>query len=284
MYALTLRVPPAARALFLDALEAAAVAVAADEIEGGAAWRVVAYYEDAPEEAGVQAAIAGAAAAAGIAAPPASVEALPDKDWLAENRRDFPELRLARYHIRRAHHAPPPADGRVALKLEASLAFGSGTHASTQGCLLALDRLARGLRPRRILDLGCGSGILAVAAAKTWPVPVTASDIDANAIRLTRENARANAVAAAIRTGLGPGLRPVARRGRFDLILANILAKPLGAMAPALRAHLAPGGTAVLSGLLASDESYALARYRAQGLALRHRVPMGEWVTLVVRA
>jgi len=282
MLTVTLIVPREAAGLFQLALEPFCVAVTTEDVRPH--WRVVGYAEDAPEAGALERALAVAAAGAGIAPPVAVVAPLPETDWLAENRKSFPPVRIGRFYIHRTHHDRPPADGRVAIRLDASLAFGSGTHASTQGCLLALDALARRLRPRRILDLGTGSGILAVAAAKLWPARIAATDIDGASVRMTRENARANGIAARIAVLEGAGTRPVRCGARFDLVLANIQVRPLAAMAPAVARRIRPGGYVVLSGLLRADEAEALAAYRAQGLALAMRLPLGDWVTLVVAA
>jgi ribosomal protein L11 methyltransferase len=286
MWTVSVVVPGEAAGLFQLALEPLCVAVAA-EIHGRH-WRVTGYTEAAPDPAALETALEVAAAGAGIAPPSPMLAALPETDWLAENRKSFPPVRVARFYIHRSHHDRPPAGGRIAIRLDASLAFGSGTHASTQGVLLALDALARRRRFRRILDLGTGSGILAIAAAKLWPARIVATDIDPASVRMTRENAAANGVAARIAAYVGPGLRAVPSRGlrrgaRFDLVLANIQVRPLVSLAPAIRRRIRPGGHVILSGLLAADELEALGAYRAQGLVLAARHPVGEWVTLVMR-
>ncbi len=281
MWTVSVVVPGEAAGLFQLALEPLCVAVAA-EIHG-AQWRITGYREALPEPAALETALAVAAAGAGIAPPKPLVAKLPDTDWLTENRKSFPPVRVARFYIHRTHHDRPPADGRIAIRLDASLAFGSGTHASTQGVLLALDALARRARPRRILDLGTGSGILAIAAAKLWPARIAASDIDPASVRMTAENAAANGVAARIALRVGAGLRAVPRQRRFDLVLANIQVRPLAALAPAVRRRIAPGAHVVLSGLLRADEAEALSAYRAQGLVLVARYPLGDWVTLTLR-
>jgi ribosomal protein L11 methyltransferase len=281
MWTVTVLVPGEAAALFQLALEPLCVAVAAEV--HGRHWRVTGYTAAEPDAPALADALAVAAAGAGIDAPVPLVAPLPETDWLAENRRSFPPVRVGRFYIHRSHHDPPPADGRIAIRLDASLAFGSGTHATTQGCLLALDGLARRLKPRRILDLGTGSGILAVAAAKLWPAAVFASDIDPAATRMTALNAAANGVAPRITVATGPGLHAVPRGRRFDLALANIQLRPLAALAPALSRRIRPGGCVVLSGLLREHENEARSVYRAHGFFPVARIPLGEWVTLVVR-
>ena len=281
MWTVSVIVPGEAAGLFQLALEPLCIAVAAEI--SGPHWRVTGYCEAAPELGAVDTAIGIAAAGAGIAPPRPMLAELPETDWLAENRKSFPPVRVGRFYIHRTHHDRPPAGGRVAIRLDASLAFGSGTHGSTQGVLLALDALARRRRFRRVLDLGTGSGILAIAAAKLWPAHVVATDIDPDSVRMTRENAAANGVAPRIAALAGPGLNPVPRGARFDLVLANIQVRPLAALAPAIRRRIAPGARVILSGLVRADEIEALAAYRAQGLVLAARHPLGEWVTLVMR-
>lgn len=184
------------------------------------------------------------------------------------------------------HLAAPSLPGRITLRLDAGLAFGSGEHGSTRGCLRALEAVARGSRPRRVLDLGTGSGILAIAAAKLLRVPVLGTDIDPWAVRVARQNARLNQVGPPrVATAQTPGWRgrAVLARAPYDLVLANILARPLCAMARDLARHLAPGGRAILSGLLASQARQVLAAHRRQGLVLERVVREGGWATLVVR-
>lgn len=287
MLTITVIVPSPAAGLFQLALEPFCVAVTTHEV--GAHWRVVGYAESEPDRDALDDALAVAAAGSGTVPPEAEIAPLPETDWLAENRKSFPPVSIARFHIHRTHHDRPAADGRIAIKLDASIAFGSGTHASTQGCLLALDRLARRAPPscrgpRRILDLGTGSGILAVAAAKLWPrARILATDIEEGSMRMTGENAHANGVAARITLARGSGLRPVRRGRRFDLVLANIQLRALAPMAPALAQRLRRGGCVVLSGLLRHDEAEAVSVYRAQGLVLIARFPLGDWVTLMMR-
>lgn len=285
MWTVSIIVPGEAAGLFQLALEPLCLAVAAEI--SGAHWRVTGYGEEPPDAAALETALAVAAAGAGIAPPQPMLAKLPDTDWLAENRKSFPPVRVARFYIHRSHHDRPPGDGRVAIRLDASLAFGSGTHASTQGVLLALDALARRRRFRRVLDLGTGSGILAIAAAKLWPARIVAGDIDPASVRMTRANAAVNGVAARITAYVGAGLRAVPRPSRsgderFDLVLANIQVRPLTGLAPAIRRRIVPGGCVILSGLLRADEAEALAAYRAQGLRLAARYPLGDWVTLAL--
>lgn len=205
--------------------------------------------------------------------------------WLARSLDAFPEQRIGqRFTIRGTHQASGPALGRLVLTLDAGLAFGSGEHGSTRGCLRALEVVAR-RRPRRILDLGTGSGILAMAAALLLRRPVLATDIEPWSVRVARQNAAANRVAQLVRPVLANGWR--ARRVQagapYDLVMANILARPLCRMARDLAAGLAPGGTVILAGLLAGQARQVLAAHRRRGLRLETMLHEGPWTTLVMR-
>jgi len=284
LWLLELEVPQAAGAVFADLLAILAEDFSAFEADGGASWRFAAYLAAPPDEAALAARCALAAAAAGVAAPAVRLGPLPQRDWLAQNRRQFPPVSAGRFFIHGSSFRGRVPPGRLALTLDAGLAFGSGTHESTRGCLLALDRLAKRRRFRAVLDLGCGSGVLALAAARLWRRPVAAVDIDPVAVRVTRENARRNGLAALLRAGRG-GSAPAAGawRGHYDLILANILARPLARLAPHLARARAPVGRLVLSGILAGQGAGVLAAYRAQGLALERRLTLSSWVTLILR-
>lgn len=274
---------PAAEAL-AEILSRYADAVTAFEEADAGQRRLSAYAEVAPDRAHIEAALAGAAARLGVAAPKLRVDRLPPTDWLAENRKSFPPIAAGRYTVLATHHPAPRSTGRIVLRLDAGPAFGSGSHETTRGCLIALDRLARARRFRRPLDLGCGSGILALAMARTWRRKVLAADIDPVAAAAARANARRNGLGGLVRAVVSDGFasRRVGRAAPFDLIVANILARPLCRMAPALAAALAAGGGVVLSGILRAQEAQVLAAYRAQGLRLRRCLVLGEWVTLVL--
>ena len=273
----------------LDAYEAA-LSTACETVgfflhdEENRIWRVEGVRDLAADDAGLHAALALAAATTGVSAPlqRAPTEA---EGWLARTYASFPEQRIGRrFAVRGTHLTGPATPGRITLTLDAGLAFGSGEHGSTRGCLRALEVVAR-RRPRRILDLGTGSGILAMAAARLLHRPVLATDIDPWSVRVIRHNAAANGLARLVRPALGQGWdAPAVRRGApYDLVLANILARPLRRMAHDLAVHLAPGGTAILAGLLASQARAVLAAHRRQGLHLEAMLREGEWATLVLR-
>ena len=236
------------------------------------------------DRSALELALALAAAAAGVPPPEVTIEELPERDWLADNRERFAPFRIGRFVIQEPDDGtPPPPDG-IPLRIEAATAFGSGRHGSTEGCLRALESLAR--RPiRGALDVGCGSGILAIAASKLWRVPVLASDVDPSAVDVARANARLNGVGHLVRVVVAEGYRsPVIDTSPpFDLVVCNILARPLKRLARDLARHLAPGGVAVLAGLLRSDGNDVLAAHQASGLGLVRKIDIEGWRTLVLR-
>jgi ribosomal protein L11 methyltransferase len=268
---------------FVEALSWSPIDPDADPGDGGPT-RIVGHAVRPLQRADLVAATAIAATVAGIEPPELVVEALPDTDWLAQSLRSFPPIDAGRFQLRGSHIADPAPAGRTVLVIDAGAAFGSGEHASTKGCLLAFDRLLRRRRFARVLDMGCGSGVLAIAAARTMPAHVLAVDIDAAAARIAAANARSNRVAARVRAAAsnGYGSRLVHGRAPYDLVFANILARPLVRMAKPLAAHLTPGGVAILAGLLQRQERLVLAAHRAQGLALIGRCRLDGWSSLVV--
>ena len=213
------------------------------------------------------------------------VERLPPRDWVRENQESFPPRRVGRYFIYGSHHRGGIPTGSVGLLIDAATAFGTGEHATTAGCLRIMDALARRRRFRRILDMGTGTGILAIAAAKTWARPVLAVDIDHGSVRVARTNLRRNGIAERVRAEWSRGYRSRrVKAGRpYDLVLANILARPLAAMARDLRAALPAGGVAVLSGLIEWQAPFVLAAHRMQGLSLVRRLVIEGWTTLELR-
>ena len=250
----------------------------------GGPMRVMGFATRPLPRAAIVASVAVAALLAKIDAPDIAIERLPDIDWVDQLKWSFPPIDTGRFHLRGSHVRKLRPAGRMTLVIDAGGAFGTGEHASTKGCLLALDAMFKRRRFRNVLDMGCGSGILAMAAAKAIRSRVLATDIDAGAVRIAAGNVRANGVAQWIRCAPGDGYksRLVAQRAPYDLVLANILARPLARMATPLGRDLAPGGVAILAGLLRRQERMVLAAHRAQGLALRARFRLGDWTTLVV--
>ncbi|MDD2876865.1 MAG: 50S ribosomal protein L11 methyltransferase [Acidiphilium sp.] len=225
-----------------------------------------------------------AEAASGIT-PAIKRSMVPVGGWLARSYQGFPEQKIgARFAIRGTHIAAPRLPGRITIIVDAGLAFGTGEHGSTRGCLLALERVAKRRHPLNILDLGTGSGVLGIAGAKIWGRKVLATDIDARAVRVAAANAALNGTARLFRARHADGwLSPVLRRhAPYDFVFANILARPLAAMAHQLAAKLAPGGTAILAGLLDRQARWVLSAHRRHGLVLRSRVHDGEWTTLIL--
>lgn len=285
VWTLELEAPENAAPAFMEALGGLSVGVSGFETGNDGPWRIEAWFDAVPDHGALSAAIALAAASTGVAEPQFVVRPLERRDWLAENRASFTPIRAGRFFVHPTHWQGRPPAGAWIVSLDAATAFGSGEHGTTRGCLLALDALARRRSPHRVLDMGCGSGILSIAAALAWQTRVLAVDIDPEAVRVTEENARRNHVAQRVQGTCGNGFAvlPGLRAGRFELILANILARPLQRMAPDLARRLAPGGTAILSGLLTGQEPQVIAAYRSQGLALRHRIRIDGWSTLVLK-
>ena len=247
-------------------------------------WRVEGFTGAEPDQQALTHAFAKAAGNTGIVPPVPKIDLVPPRDWVAENLADFPPVSVGRYFIHGSHFNGAPPAGSVALQLDAGSAFGSGEHPSTAGCLMALDRLARERRFRRPLDMGCGSGILTLALAKTWRAPVVACDIDDEAVRMTAANAARNGVTRMVRAWCGAGYRTpaVAKGGPYDLIVSNILARPLKDMAGDLVSTLAPGGVAVLSGLFRRDGRLVIAAHRGRGLWLICTIILSDWITIVM--
>jgi ribosomal protein L11 methyltransferase len=240
------------------------------------------HFEAAPDEAAVR----GLIAQAGGNAAELIFETVAQRDWVAASLAELKPVAAGRFTVHGAHDRARLAPNRLGIEIEAALAFGTGHHGTTRGCLLALDALLKKRRPRRILDIGTGTGVLAIAAAKALRRPTLASDIDREAVTIARDNARLNGVAPLVECIWARGLmgRQFQARAPFDVVLANILLAPLTRLARPMRRLLAPGATVVLSGLLARQENAALAAYRAHGLKLVRRIPLGEWVTLILIA
>ena len=284
-WVIAFEVPKAAGAIFADAIGELAGNHSCFETADRDRWRFEAFVETAPERAAISLKLSLVAAAAGVAAPDVAIARLAPSDWLAENRKQFPPTAIGRFFVYGAYFEGRVPAGSVAIALDAGLAFGSGTHESTRGCLLALDRLARRRRFARPFDLGTGSGILAIAMAKLWRTPVAAADIDPVAVAVTRANTVRNAVAKLVRSVVSDGVCVSAlQRGRpYDLIVANILARPLERLAPHVAPMLGRGGRMIVSGILAVQMAGVLAAYCAQGLALERRYLLREWATLILK-
>jgi ribosomal protein L11 methyltransferase len=275
-------VPAAAVEAFLEALEDELSVSAFENPTRPDLWAIALIHQGEPDRAALLARLAPLASPWDIA--DLEIGPIPSTDWLYRTAQTFPPQTIGRFWLHGSHVTEAPPAGTVPIRLDAGQAFGSGEHDSTRGCLLALDRLARRRRLKRVLDLGCGAGILAIAAAKCWPARVLAADNDPTAVAVAQDNARRNGVAGRVRCLLSDGYGSAAlrRAGPFDLILANILAEPLCEVARDTARHLAPGGVAVLSGLLDRQADRVVAEHRRFGLRLREQIGEGLWVTLVL--
>jgi ribosomal protein L11 methyltransferase len=267
--------------LFAECFDPGESASAVYEADGG--WTVALYStlpfdDDALRE--TVAAAAGKAAARAL-----TFERIAEKDWIAASLAGLAPVAAGRFVVHGRHDRARVPFNRIAIEIEAALAFGTGHHGTTRGCLLALDCLLKARRPRRILDVGTGSGVLAIAAAKACRSPVRAGDIDPRAVAAARENARANGTAGSVEVIRGDGVtdRRFHAKRRYDLVFANILLQPLRRLAAPLARIAAPHGQIVLSGLLPAHASAALAAYRTQRFTLAQRVVLDGWVTLVLR-
>ena len=273
---------PAARAV-LAVLDDLAPAVSAFEM-ASEQWRLEAYPRSSVLTPDLAARLALAAAAAGGELVEIGEEKLPDRDWLAENQLAFPPLRIGRFFVYGSHHRGSVPAGAIGIMLDAATAFGTGEHPSTRGCLIALETLVRRRHIAAPLDIGTGTGILSIAAAKLLQRQVRASDIDPGSVAVARHNIARNGVAPLVRVRHAAGYRGRGlRRRQHDLVLSNILARPLALLAADLAGALAPGGRAVLSGLLRRQEPIVLAPHRGLGIVLERRVVIDGWSTLILR-
>jgi ribosomal protein L11 methyltransferase len=265
--------------LVAESLPADETAVSLVDI-GAGRWRVAMYFRAAPDEKIIRALTA--AAAGDAAAKALRFERVAATDWVRESLAGLAPVTAGRFIVHGAHDRARVPLNRIGIEIEAALAFGTGHHGTTRGCLLALDSLCKSLPRRRILDLGTGSGVLAIAAARALRRPVLATDIDGRAVRAARANAARNRAGSFVEVIKADGVTAPRLRERapYDLVLANILLRPLQRLAAPLTRLTAPGARVVLSGLLASQANAAIAAYR--GLALERRIDLDGWTTLVL--
>jgi ribosomal protein L11 methyltransferase len=265
-----------------EAFDSPDTAVSAHE-EAAGGWAVTIHFRDAPNETALRALVALAAGAQ--AANTLVLGTVAPRDWVKASLQGLRPVAAGRLLVYGAHDRGRVPVNSIAIEIEAALAFGTGHHGTTRGCLLALDRILKARRPRRILDVGTGSGVLAIAAAKSLHRHVLASDIDTSAVHIARANARLNHVAGLIEIVPAAGLsaRHFRARAPFDLVFANILLAPIKRFAAPMARLLSAEARLVLSGLLTTQASSALATYRAQGLALERRIHLEGWATLVLR-
>lgn len=251
------------------------------EIEDGSGrWEVGGYFLEQPDE--TQLAILAMA----FGAAPFAVSEIPETDWVAHVRRDLHPIVAGRFFIYGAHDADKVPAEAEPLLIEAAMAFGTGHHGTTQGCLLALDRLAtEGFVGRNVADIGCGTAVLAMAAARIWPGVIMASDLDQIAVETAAANVIANGLQGRIECFEAAGFEHPrhAEAAPYDLVFANILKGPLIELAPDMAAHIGAGGYAVLSGILNPQADDTVAAYLANGFEVAARNEIGEWTTLVMQ-
>jgi ribosomal protein L11 methyltransferase len=266
----------AAEAMEADpALEGATFSIIEEDEDAGI-WRIDAYPTTDEEAAGL---------ADHLARYDLRVakETLADADWLAMALSGLPPVRAGRFFIFGVHDRGRVPPNAVNLRIEAGAAFGTGHHGTTVGCLIAYDRLLKATRYPRVLDVGTGTGVLAIAADRTGSAVTVGTDIDPVSVRIARENAQVNHAASRFVCANGLGNALVRAHAPYDLVFANILARPLVGLAQDIRGALRPGGTVILSGLLRSQARMVLAAYRSRGFRLERRIGRDAWATLVLR-
>tara|TARA_R110002126_G_scaffold35040_23_gene108205 strand:+ start:1078 stop:1962 length:885 start_codon:yes stop_codon:yes gene_type:complete len=272
------------RELFEAAIADFVTGYAIFEVENTPRWRLTGYMDRAPDTVAIEAKVAAAAATAGVDMPAVSIAPVVDKDWVAESERSLPALHVGPYFVYGSHIRDTPPAGSIPIKIDAGQAFGTGNHETTQGCLQALEKVfAEGI-PVNSLDIGTGSGILAIAIVKRCDVDVVATDIDPIAVDVARENAVFNGVGGRISFWVADGVDTgeIAKAAPYDLVVANIVANPLIALAGGISGILSPRGRVILSGILNEQADDVIAAYTASGLVSNDRIVLGNWTTLIL--
>ncbi len=248
--------------------------------DGSGLWEIGGYFLEPPDAAGL------AVLAAAFDARPFTVSELPETDWVDKVRRELTPVEAGRFFLYGSHDAHRVPEAAVALLVDAAMAFGTGHHGTTKGCLLAFDRLlAQGARPGQVADIGCGTAVLAMAAAKTLDAVPLASDIDPVAVEVARANVRLNGLEGRVTCLEAADFDhpALAAAAPFDLVFANILKAPLLDLAPAMGGAVAPGGAAILSGLLLDQAAEIRAAYETAGFDVETEDALGDWATLTLR-
>lgn len=245
-------------------------------------WALQWLFADKPDAAFMNLILSPIALSLDLTMPAIAIEQLPDINWLEHSYRQFPPFSVGPFFIHGSHCEQETPQSQIDLEIEAATAFGSGEHGTTSGCLILMSELKdSGYTPTNVLDMGCGSGILGIGAVKLWGCPVLAVDIDPESVHVTQNHCRANNIDDRLTAKAGDGFAIV--EGHFDLTIANILPMPLKAMASDLVSHMAPGGYAILSGLLLDQAQDVLDVYVGLGLRLQKRLDRGEWSALLVQ-
>jgi ribosomal protein L11 methyltransferase len=268
--------------LLNESLDDDQAAVAAFERPDGR-WCINLHFAEAPNEVSIRALVS--LAAGDEVAQAIAFDTVEAKDWVKASLEDLVPVPAGRFIVHGRHDRARVPPNKLRIEIEAALAFGTGHHGTTRGCLLLLDSVLRSRSPRRVLDLGSGTGVLAIAAAKALRRRVLASDIDPVSVGVARDNARLNGVGDLVEAICATGFSApqFAIRGPFDLVLANILANPLRQMATPMAAHLAPSASVILSGLLPHQAQGVIAAYRARGLVLRRHLQIAGWSSLLMQ-
>jgi ribosomal protein L11 methyltransferase len=248
-----------------------------EEDEDRGIWRIDAFPTTDDEVAGIEARLR---AATGMTV---AVEKLADADWLAMSLSGLPPVRAGRFFVYGAHDQGVVPPNAINLKIDAGAAFGTGHHGTTVGCLLAFDELLKRERFERVLDVGCGTGVLAIAAARTGSRVAIGTDIDAPSVRIANENAELNRASARFVHASGLNDQKVRQHRPYDLVFANILAPPLVALSQDIKMALRLDGVAILSGLLRTQERRVTAAYLSRGFRLERRIHRDAWSALVLR-
>jgi len=283
-WTLVVEVPKEAVDIFDQAFSPIAVATSSFETSDPSIWRMEAFSVDRPDEMAVVGAVALAAEIAGIPEPTVHASALPDIDWVSENQKSFQPIIAGGFFVHPTHYDGVVPATATTLAIDAGPAFGTGSHGSTKGCLLALDWLSRRPPVGDILDLGCGSGILALAMARRWGRKVLAADIDPNSVATTRGNAVLNNASHLVRSVRSNGVKSgaVKRNGPYGLIVANVLARPIIDMAQDIKGALCPGGTLILAGFTENQENSVRAAYQRRDYHLARKEYSDGWTTFVL--
>ncbi len=257
-------------------------AIAAFEGAGGR-WDITVHFAEAPDQVSIRE-LVGLAAGGEVAADIA-FDIVEAKDWVKATLEELVPVRAGRFMVHGRHDRAKVPPNKLGIEIEAALAFGTGHHGTTRGCLLLLDHVLKAYRPRRVLDLGTGTGVLAISAAKALHIKVLASDIDPLSVKVAHDNARLNGSGDLVETihATGFSAPEFAQRGPFDLVLANILANPLRQMATPMARHLAPSALVILSGLLPHQAQGVIAAYRARGLVLKRQIRIEGWSSLLLQ-